>query len=236
MTQPILVPEPTTLENQQHVIEEILIVPANITSLLESLWASDLWLAISKMMSPIEYLLIQINIAILADSYVSYDFYRRAANIMQATDTMFAVDFMQDLQLLVILFFAIELSLTASRSINFQIDDEQCAPEIAEKPINSISHVPLQFTNAAQTVRLAKKQTRTLTKQVKTKKTPSRPSDEKSDPGSIKSRYFKSPAQPKELDQLYLDSLTTNARLVIRITLVTANLAAIAIAVLTLEL
>jgi hypothetical protein len=72
-------------------------VPANITSLLESLWASDLWLAISKMMSPIEYLLIQINIAILADSYVSYDFYQRAANIMQATDTMLAVDVMQNL-------------------------------------------------------------------------------------------------------------------------------------------
>jgi hypothetical protein len=48
-------------------------------------------------MSPIEYLLIQINIAILADSYVSYDFYQRAANIMQATDTMLAVDVMQNL-------------------------------------------------------------------------------------------------------------------------------------------
>lgn len=93
-------------------------LPANITAFLETLWASDLWQAISKMMSPIEYLLININVAILADSYISYDFYQRASNLLQSPETMQAVDMMQDLQLLVIVFFAIELCLTASRSIN----------------------------------------------------------------------------------------------------------------------
>lgn len=60
----------------------ILTLPSNITAFLEMLWASDLWQTLSKMMSPIEYLLVHINVAILADSYISYDLYQRAANLL----------------------------------------------------------------------------------------------------------------------------------------------------------
>lgn len=85
---------------------------------------SDLWLAICKMLSPLEYLLFNVNMIFLADSYFEYDCINRAANLLSAPETLHAINIMQDLQLMILLFFTVKLSLTASRFINFEIQEE----------------------------------------------------------------------------------------------------------------
>lgn len=85
---------------------------------------SDLWHAICKMLSPLEYLLFNVNMIFLADSYFEYDCISRAANLLSAPETLHAINIMQDLQLMILLFFTVKLSLTASRVINFEIQEE----------------------------------------------------------------------------------------------------------------
>jgi hypothetical protein len=50
------------------------------------------------MLSPIEYLLFNINMVFLVDSYFEYQNIQRAANLIQSSDTMPIVHAMMDLQ------------------------------------------------------------------------------------------------------------------------------------------
>lgn len=69
----------------------------------------------------------------LADSYFEYDYVNRAANLVNAPETLHAVDLMIEMQLVILVFFAIKLCLTASRCINFELQDleppESCSSE-----------------------------------------------------------------------------------------------------------
>jgi len=58
---------------------------------------SALWQAITKMLTPLEYLLFNINMVFLADSYFEYDYVYRAVNLMNAPETLHAVDLMNQM-------------------------------------------------------------------------------------------------------------------------------------------
>jgi len=67
-------------------------------SSLQDTQARTLWTALKKMLSPIEYLLFNINMVFLVDSYFEYQNIQRAANLIQSSDTMPIVHAMMDLQ------------------------------------------------------------------------------------------------------------------------------------------
>jgi len=76
------------------------------------------------MLSPIEYLLFNINMVFLVDSYFEYQNIQRAANLIQSSDTMPIVHAMMDLQQMILVFFTIKLCLTASQYINWELGDD----------------------------------------------------------------------------------------------------------------
>ena len=56
--------------------------------------SSALWQAITKMLTPLEYLIFNINMVFLADCYFEYDYVYRAANLVNTPETLHAVDLM----------------------------------------------------------------------------------------------------------------------------------------------
>ena len=76
------------------------------------------------MLSPLEYLLFNVNMVFLADSYFEGHAVARAANLLLAPETVPVVQIMTDLQQMILVFFAIKLCLTASSHINFELHDE----------------------------------------------------------------------------------------------------------------
>ena len=84
-----------------------------------------LWYAITKMLSPLEYLLFNVNMVFLADGYFEGQTIARAANVMLAPETVSVVQIMTDLQQMILVFFTIKLCLTASSYINFEVQGEE---------------------------------------------------------------------------------------------------------------
>lgn len=104
------------------IFDEIVTLPLNPKRLLvDESPSSPLWQAIKMMATPLEYLVFTINMVLLSDSYFSFDSLQRAANLLNAPETLHALDLMQNLQLIILIFFAMKLSLTASRVINFDL-------------------------------------------------------------------------------------------------------------------
>jgi hypothetical protein len=88
----------------------------------------SVWHPVSKLMSPLEFLIFGINMIFLLDYWCEQDQVTRTAMLIQTAETYYAVDIMTNLQQIVLLLFMMKLSLTASRRIKFEIQD----PEVAE--------------------------------------------------------------------------------------------------------
>lgn len=93
------------------------------------------------MLTPLEYLLININMVFLADSYFEYDYVYKAAHLVNAPETLHVVDLMMQMQLVILVFFVMKLSLTASRCINFELqelENEKESQDLTKTPtVNS---------------------------------------------------------------------------------------------------
>lgn len=62
-------------KEEKSIFEEVHTLPINLDrqAAADLSPASELWHAITKMLSPLEYLLFNINMVFLADSYFEYD-------------------------------------------------------------------------------------------------------------------------------------------------------------------
>ena len=81
----------------------------------------SLWQVIAGMLTPLEYLLFNTNMIFLVSSYFEYPYIQRAANLLQAPDTIPIINTMNDLQLMILVFFAMKLCLTASQYISLEL-------------------------------------------------------------------------------------------------------------------
>lgn len=84
-----------------------------------------IWSVVGAMMTPLEYLLFVVNIVFLLDAQYEYSYIQRAANLLQSAETIAYLNTMTELQLMILLFFAIKLSLTASSYIGLELLEEE---------------------------------------------------------------------------------------------------------------
>lgn len=77
------------------------------------------------MLSPLEYLLFNINMVFLADSYFNAHLIKRAA--MSMPETLPLIQTMMEIQQMILVFFAIKLCLTVSDYLSLELnwDEDQ---------------------------------------------------------------------------------------------------------------
>lgn len=112
------------------------------------------------MLSPLEYLLLHINMIFLVDSYVQGNYMQKAAGLMQAQDKLIILQMMTDLQLIIFVLFALKLCLVVSRNINLEIADDfdnYDDPIRNQPPINDDPKKPNVCSGAALNASFATK-------------------------------------------------------------------------------